>query len=458
MYEATKTTDDRTDARLCHVADIEGVYDNPRSIGGLAGQIEALRGDDAIILGAGDNTALGVLALLTDGGRGQARPFFEEVSPIADTFGNHDLDLGPAWAFEWANSIPTTYLCANLDGPGADRIPDATIVERGGVHVGITGVAHPDTPNLGSDVGDLQFTNPVTAADDALDTLPAVDYRVVLSHCGEHDIDIAAGVEADVVLGGHLHNRYVNRIDDTLVVRTAGSGSAVSEVRLSDEPSVEFHDIDTDNGGPFDDGIAATYRQRRAALGLDEVVAHVDEPVIRTERERFRGESRAGNFAADAFRTAADAAVGLFPAGALRTGPPLAGNVTVGDVASCCPFDGSVVEVELDGDEFRRVLDEAGNPHQGDRGWVQFHVSGLRVVWTDNNEVKRATINGDSLDANQAYRVATSEYVIGIDGFEPIDESVAVAEHAPQWQALVNHARDNGFNVKLDGRIRRVSV
>ncbi|MDN4015265.1 5'-nucleotidase C-terminal domain-containing protein, partial [Chryseobacterium gambrini] len=88
------------------------------------------------------------------------------------------------------------------------------------------------------------------------------------------------------------------------------------------------------------------------------------------------GESRAGNFAADAFRAAADAEVGLFPAGALRTGPPLSGDVTVGDLAACCPFDGRVLEVELDGDEFARVLADAAHPHPGDRGWVQFHVGG----------------------------------------------------------------------------------
>ncbi|WP_436908572.1 5'-nucleotidase C-terminal domain-containing protein [Halosimplex marinum] len=478
--------------RLCHYADLEAAYDDPARIGALAGRLERLRGDDALVVGAGDDTALGVLALLTDSGRAQARPLFEAVSPAADTFGNHDFDYGREWAFEWAESVPATYLCANLDGPGADRVPDATVVEcaggtdrgsragatggtdrelragaadgtsretgdRASVRVGLAGVAHPNTADLGGAVEDLRFTDPVAAASDAFADLPPVDYRVVVSHCGAGDREIAASVDADAVLGGHLHERHVERVGGTLVVRTAGGGAELSEVRLGGEPSVEFHEIDPDaDGSPTDDDLAETYRERRAALGLDEVVARVDDPVARTERERFGGESRAGNFAADAFRAAADAEVGLFPAGALRTGPPLSGDVTVGDLAACCPFDGRVLEVELDGDEFARVLADAAHPHPGDRGWVQFHVGGARVVWTDDNEVAEATVGDEPVDPDRTYRVATSEYVAGIDDFGPIDRAAVVAEHAPQWRALVDHARDGGLDVGLDGRIRRV--
>ncbi len=461
IREATEPTEDIADLRLHHVADLEGAYDDPARVGALAGLIEALRDDRALVLGAGDNTALGVLSLRTDAGRGQARPFFETVAPVADTFGNHDLDRGPAWAFEWADSVPTTYLCANLAGPGSGRVPDATVVERGGERVGITGVAHPNTPELGGAVDDLEFTDPVAAAGEALDALSAVDHAVVLSHCGERDAAVAAGVDADVVLGGHLHDRHVERVDGTLVVRTAGGGGAVSAVRLGEEPTVAFHEVDVDgdgDDGPFHEDLAAVYRRRRGRLGLDEVVARVEDPITRTERDRFRGESVAGNFAADAFRAAAEATVGLFPAGALRTGPPLAGDVTVGDVAACCPFDGRVLEVELDGDALGRVLEAAAVPHPGDRGWVRFHVSGMTVVWTEDEDLERAMVDGDPLDPDRTYRVATSAYVADIDGFGPIDRSAVVAEHAPQWRALVDHARDGGLDVETDGRIRRVPV
>ena len=222
---------------------------------------------------------------------------------------------------------------------------------------------------------------------------------------------------------------------------------------------------------PVAASVARTYRERRWALGVDEVVARVADPLERTKTERFGGESRVGNFGADAMRAAtaeapgdecADRGIGpadlaLFPAGSVRTGDPLAGAVTVGDVVSVCPFGGPVVECELDGTELRDVLAEAAHPHAGDRGWVQFHVSGGRVVWTDDSELARATVGGDPLDPDRTYRVATPEYVVWIDAFAPLNRGSAVVEHSEQWEALVSHARASGLDVACEGRIRRVS-
>jgi 2',3'-cyclic-nucleotide 2'-phosphodiesterase (5'-nucleotidase family) len=131
--------------------------------------------------------------------------------------------------------------------------------------------------------------------------------------------------------------------------------------------------------------------------------------------------------------------------------------VTVDDVVSVCPFGGPVVECVLDGADLRGVLSEAAHPHPGDRGWVQFHVSGGRVVWTTESELARATVGGDPLDADRTYRVATPEYVVTIDAFGPLGRDNVVAEHDEQWQALVAHARDGGLDVECERRIARVA-
>jgi len=76
----------------------------------------------------------------------------------------------------------------------------------------------------------------------------------------------------------------------------------------------------------------------REEAGLDEVVGHVADPIRRTESTAFRGESRIGNFVADAYRWAADADVGLQNSGGIRGGPPLVGDVSVADLVSVVPF------------------------------------------------------------------------------------------------------------------------
>jgi len=509
-------TDEQPPLRVLGYSDLENAYDDPGRVGAIVDLITRRRDERTLVVGAGDNTALGTLALLTDESRAQAVPFFEAVEPTADTFGNHDFDHGAAWAGEWAERVPATYCCANVSSPGKgeedsnsdgsldgvpdgelDGVPDATVVERDRHRVGIVGVAHPDTADICGTVDDLDFGDPVAAANDAFAELGPVDYRIVLAHCGAEDPTVAAGVDADVVLGGHLHSRRVERFDDTLLVRTAGGGTELVEVTLGSESAVEFHEVDpasfdpkpaptaeADGGehghGPSDGrtvaestdeypaavsgseptaaaSVAETYRERRAALGVDEVVAHVDDPLVRTERERFGGESRVGNFAADAMRASADAQLGLFPGGSVRTGDPIAGAVTVDDVVSVCPFAGPVVELELDGADLRAVLAEAAYPHPGDRGWVQFHVSGGRVVWTDESELARATVGGDPLNTDRTYHVAAPEYVVTIDAFGPLGRENVVAEHDEQWRALVAHARNRGLDVECEGRIARVS-
>ena len=112
-------------ARLLHYSDVENAFDDPERIGRLAGLLTALGGDDALVVGSGDNTAPGVLSLVTEGR--QSLPFFEAVDADFDTFGNHDFDYEPATTRELVAASPQTWLTANVEEPSAD---DGTDVSR----------------------------------------------------------------------------------------------------------------------------------------------------------------------------------------------------------------------------------------------------------------------------------------------------------------------------------------
>ncbi len=53
--------------RLLHYSDIENACDDPVRMGRLAGTIQSIRGEDAVVAGTGDNTAPGVLAHYCEG-------------------------------------------------------------------------------------------------------------------------------------------------------------------------------------------------------------------------------------------------------------------------------------------------------------------------------------------------------------------------------------------------------
>lgn len=434
---------------LLTFADLESVYDTPEKVGRLAGLITERRDESTVVAGVGDNTALGTLAVLGEEHRGAAAPFLERVEPAVDTLGNHDLDLGPEWVEEWVDRAPQTYICANIEGLPVD-LPDGVVIERAGTRIGFVGVAHPD--GISGGAKPLSFEDPVPAVRRAARTLESFDYLVVCSHWGT-DERLARETAADVVLGGHVHSRWCRRVADTLLVSPAGQGRELAEVTLGERPKAIIHSVEE---GSLEEAAAAPYRERRKRLGVDEVLATIDEPVERTETTRYGRESRVGNFAADAIRAAANSDLALFPAGSVREGPALRGEVTLGDIVSLSPFNGDLRELAVDGSVLRATLETAAEPHPGERGWVHFHVSGARVRWGPDGALEQVRVDGDPLDDDATYHVATTAYVVDTDHFEHLRPEMQFGSHGPALDALIAHARHGGLNAATaEGRIRK---
>ncbi|WP_255149188.1 bifunctional metallophosphatase/5'-nucleotidase [Halorarius halobius] len=445
--------------RLLHYSDVENAYDDPDRLGRLAGTIDARRDADTLVFGTGDNTSPGVLPLLTRGG--QALDFFEAVDPDADTFGNHDFDYGPDRALELVAAAPQPWLCANVvrDGDtfGASvGVRPWQVFERGDTRVGAFGLVTPRTASINPNTGDVRFTDPVAAAEEAVAALRArdVDYVVCLSHLGRTDETLAANVDVDVVLGGHNHAERVERLDDTLLTRPGVNGEILLEVTLPDR-EVTRHVVAE---GPVDESVRERFEARMAEAGVDEVVAHVDDPIERTETACFRGESRVGNFVADAYRWYADADVGLQNSGGIRSGPSLSGDVTVGDLISLIPFDEPLSVAEMTGEELAAAFaqGEGARLSFGEPEWWHAHVSGATIEYDlSAGELVAATVGGDPIDPDATYRVALADYLLHSDDeFPVLEESHRAEALETQYEVLADYARETGIDPSLDGRIR----
>jgi 2',3'-cyclic-nucleotide 2'-phosphodiesterase (5'-nucleotidase family) len=445
--------------------DLENVYDRPERVGRLAELLTHAKSNGSFVLGAGDNTALGALALLDDEGRGVAESFFETVAHDAETFGNHDLDYGIEWALDWAERVPPTYCCANLDGPGTEHVPGHTVIERDGTRIGVVGVTHAQTNEIAVVLEHCSFGDPVAAAREELAALRrrGVDFTVVCAHCGDDDRRIARETDADVVAGGHTHSRLAEIVDGTALVRGGGS-DAVLEVTLDDradtDPEIVVHETATGSlaDGAVAESVADTYRERWRAAGATETVATLSEPIQRSEAADITCENRLGNFLTDAMQSATDADAALLPTGSLRTGPPLAGDVTVGNVVSLCPFDDTVREVELTGAELRRVLSGCLKDDPTAAAWADIHVAGLRVRWDTDGTVRSLERDDDGaeFDPEATYLVATTGWLVVTDAYHPIDESRVRAADVSLIDAMLDHARDGGLRAAaVEGRIGR---
>ncbi|WP_327052337.1 bifunctional metallophosphatase/5'-nucleotidase [Halomicrococcus gelatinilyticus] len=443
--------------RILHYSDVENAYDDPDRIGRLAGALDGLDGEDALVVGTGDNTSPGVLALATEGR--QALDFFDAVDPDVATFGNHDFDHGPAPTRAIVADSPQTWVTANVRADGerfaAAETRRTAVVRADGTSVGFTGVTTPRTTSLTPEATGLTFADPVTAATDAVADLRerGVDHVVVLSHLGRGDDDLARAVDADVVLGGHVPTGRIDRVDGTLVTRPGDGGEAVVEVDLGVGTATR-HETAT---APRDDAVARALDERMAAAGLDEVVARVDDPLVRTEATLFGGESRVGNFVADAYRWATGADVALQNSGGIRSGDPVEGTVTVADLVSLLPFEEPVAVAELSGTELRRAFEQAVDPSLGfaEEGWFHAHVSGAELAWNpETGDVDTLRVDGDPLDPAATYTLATSDYVLHTDDeFPAIEESQRVSTGRVQYETLVEYARETGIDPSVEDRI-----
>jgi 2',3'-cyclic-nucleotide 2'-phosphodiesterase (5'-nucleotidase family) len=182
--------------------------------------------------------------------------------------------------------------------------------------------------------------------------------------------------------------------------------------------------------------------------------------VIGVAAETMRGhapESLLSNFSADVYRKAASdflgekVDIGIVNLGGLRTIIP-AGDITVRKIFELMPFENELVILSLRGNKLNGLLQYfAGMGGEG--------VSGLRME-IKNKKAINITINGEPLEPEKLYNIATNDYLAGGN-----DNMVQLGQYEKKINTglkirniLLNYIKNetkNGREIrsKLDGRI-----
>jgi 2',3'-cyclic-nucleotide 2'-phosphodiesterase (5'-nucleotidase family) len=420
---------------LLHYSDVENAFDRPERVARLAAALQTPA--DAIVIGSGDVLAPGALANEHEGRH--ALPLFEATEPAAETFGNHDFDFGSDTLRVMVKESPQPWVSANVTLPDVD-IPQSAVVERNGGRIGITGVTAPDA--IGDWLDGVRSTDPVNAARQATDRLRRdCDYVVLLAHVGDETATILAReTAADVVCTGHVHSERVDHVDGTCIVRPGANGRLVSDVDL-DTLDVALRRVP--DWTP-DTTVGDRVRDLRKGTGLDDVVTHVETPVPRDRQTRYDGTSEVARFVAAATRWAVDADIGVIDSGGVRDGPPLAGDITVGEVRGLYPFEAPVAVLELDGSQLRALVDSAIRTREYSDNPVWAYFEGLTVDWTTDG-VQEVTRRDDPLATGKQYTVAASAYVAGSGTFDGVTTAPTDEDNPLHPDALIAYARKEGL-------------
>ncbi|MFW5949257.1 MAG: bifunctional metallophosphatase/5'-nucleotidase [Halolamina sp.] len=487
LSSSTTAADEGTTLTLLSYNDLQTAAaedgDFPRLVTLIEERREAADGP-VVVVGGGDQVGPHALSPVS-----QWRApvdVLNEVEPDADVIGNHEFDYGFDAISDVTADSEFPWLATNLvtdDGEAFDGTESTQVVDRGGVSVGIIGLA-----DKGATYGktNIDFEAEGVTVEDFTETGPAearrlrdeedVDVVVALAHTGVPQAETLAEADADddidvIVVGDDELEYPPEEVDGSIVSEAQARAAYLSEIELTVEDGevtgwdgelIEVtEDVEKD---PTASEIINDYRDE----GFDEVIAESETALDARFSPSYHRETGYGNLITDAMRERVDADVAITNAGGIRSdavyGP---GEITAGDVFNTLPFPNTVVSLELTGEELVETLESQIVTLESDTGQefgeeVSQQVSGVRFEWVPHEDadeqVRDVRVGGEPLDPEATYEVAVNDYMAGGGtGFPLEDKPVVVETDEVQGATVVNYLTEKGtIAPEVEGRMQRV--
>lgn len=405
--------------------------------------------------------------------------------------GNHDFNYGYSRLMElFKNSVTLKsgenklrLLASNINKDGksvfeANHIKEMEVNGKT-VRVGFFGIATQETayktnPN---NVKGIEFTSPVDAAKEQVEELEkqGADVIVALSHVGTDEssdptaYDVIKAVDGiDVYVDGHSHTTFKNgeKVNDTLLVSTGEYLSNLGKVEIELDENNEVVNataslITKEEASKVtpDAKVAAKIAEIDKAQGevLSEVIGK-NTIELDGERNSVRfGETNLGNLITDAMMDETGADLAITNGGGIRASIKV-GDITKGDIVSVLPFGNFVVTKQLTGAQIKEVL-EFGVRSYGESLGGFPHVAGIKFVVDPSKPVGdriiSLTINGEALDMNKTYTVATNDFTAaGGDDYPCFADVPTINEYSSLEEILANFIKTLGtVSYTKQGRI-----
>ncbi len=359
---------------------------------------------------------------------------FNALGHVAAALGNHDLDWGQDTLRARMRDARFAILAANITDPSGNRVPwirPDTLVERGGVRIGIVGLALQGTPatQFPRNIAGLRFlpAGPVVIERAAGLRARGAQLVIVIAHAGAvcdstcrgdmADVAMQAGSSIDAIVGGHNHIEFNAVVNGVPIMRGRSSGRAVAVLDL-----------------PMDRAARGAVRPQTVFVATDSVmpdpeitrivdaaVAPVAElarrPIATIAEDMRRGvpQHAVGNFIADAQRAATGAEIAFMNNGGIRT-DLRAGPAGYGTFFELSPFGNALVRLTVTGAQLQAYLERVVW-----RGTPNAHVSGLTARYDptrpQGGRVIDVTVGGQPLSATRNYVISMSDFMAsGGDG------------------------------------------
>jgi len=453
--------------------------------------------DDVMFMGSGDELGSSLTSFFTDGKH--KVEFMNDMNLTGVGIGNHDFDYGIDVALDNFDNSNFPWITSNLKTPDGEQLPNTEeyiIEEVGDTRIGVFNVVLRGFHSITDYPDEYIQEDPIEVADEMTTKLREdedCDVVICASHVRhETHYEMAEEVDGlDAIFGSHSHVTFdeADEHHGTIISEIGYAYHHLGVMTLdSSGDLVEWQRIDLvdDEGEPEDIEPDPDFKERIQEL-RDEIDDQVSEVVGETALEldasgavNYARESTMGNLITNAmldFYEEAD--VAFQNAGGIRTndtyGP---GELTLENILEINPFDNEIILFDATGAEIRSALgatgiidgDDADSriEHLGNEapfGAQQGQqVAGIQYEWSghDGPEVHNVFINGEPLDEEETYTVATTDFIkdiaSGYEAFHQIPAEEIIAESGTEYGPAVGEyiSEQGTVEPELENRIIRV--
>lgn len=352
--------------------------------------------------------------------------------------GNHEFDLGVGRFAELAAVAGFPFLGANVVDDRTGLMPPSlkefVVLDLAGVRVGFVGVLGTDSDPVSNALGRVRSGADERALRAGAEAARAAGAQVCvgLTHVGlDRDKELAGRLkEYGVLIGSHSHSvlpvgwrhaetgvwvvqagcngEWLGRVDMTLELEGA------TVVAVECKPSLVRLDGRIAEATNVVEFLANSCGELRRKMG--EVVGELAGSLSKGGSAYAGESSPLGNFVTDVMRAAAGAEIALQNRTGLRADLP-AGPVTRGQVYEACPYDNTIVAMDLAGSNVVALLDRALSGKSRDL----LELSGGEVKYDptaeEGSRIQALRIGGAAVEPGRTYRLATCSFLAqGGDG------------------------------------------
>ena len=399
------------------------------------------------------------------------------------TLGNHEFDkkmtgLGDMLALSKVPVVASNYDFSKTNL--AQYVVPSKILNAGKIKVGFIGlnVRLLNLVNKTACEG-VEWQDAINVADQYAAQLrqQGADIVIAISHLGYgggstetyYDCGLVPHTRhIDMIIGGHSHTTlrkatYATDLDGDKVpiVQTGSKGLNLGYAKIkldkSGKPSFQYRLIPVNSR--LDNRVDPAFSSI-----IDDYAAEVKEKIdvkLGHAPYELRGgtpESPLGNLSADGLIWMAkqfhnvDADVAVYNSGGVRANIAR-GDVTLGDVYAVFPFDNVLSLVTITGRDLKYLMYEV--PYN------LYINKGVKLVSDSSGWVSSITINGEEIDNNKQYTVATIDYITDNDAYTSIlgnpikrEDSVEIIRDYFGEYFKYLAAQNNGYiTASTDGRI-----